>query len=218
MDLTEPRQRRTHKNSRHTGAVPEKRIVEPKTRIVACGVFRPVLRHLDLTRRYPGVAISFLPARLHLEPARLKQRMIQRLRAIERLGERPVCLYGRCFPEIEEVCRRFGAPRIEGEHCYEMLLGSERYHQLMEEGAGTYFLECELLSNFENYCMDPLELQDEEMREIMFQHYNKLYYLRQPDDPDLQEKASRVARFLNLSLDVGDVDYSHLKNKLLQLI
>ena len=107
---------------------------------------------------------------------------------------------------------------MPGHYCYEMLLGSERFKQLIEEMAGTYFAEKDLILHFQEYCVRPLELQDEEMRKYCFEHYKRLLYVRQPSDPDLVVQAGEVADFLELSLDISDVEYSHLEKNLIELI
>jgi hypothetical protein len=99
-----------------------------------------------------------------------------------------------------------------------MLLGTERFEQFMDETAGTYFLEKDLILNFREYCIEPLELDDEEMRECYFKHYRKLLYVRQPADPDLVSQAYELADFLELSLAVSDADYVHLEKSLIKLI
>jgi len=107
---------------------------------------------------------------------------------------------------------------VPGDYCYEMLLGAELFQQLIDDTAGTYFLEKELILNFEEYCMNPLELYDQEIRKYCFEHYRRLLYVRQPEDPDLTFQAGEIAKFLNLSLEIRDVDYSHLEKKLIKLI
>jgi hypothetical protein len=99
-----------------------------------------------------------------------------------------------------------------------MLLGTERFRQLIEEIAGTYFLERDLILHFQEYCLVPLELHDEEMRKSCFENYKRLLYVRQPSDPDLVSRAGELAKFLDLSLDVSDADYSHLERKLIELL
>ena len=99
-----------------------------------------------------------------------------------------------------------------------MFLGSERFNRLLEEDAGTYFVEKELILNFRAYCIEPLELYDEEMREQCFKHYNRLLYVRQPSDPDLIAGVSEIAEFLGLSLEIQDADYSHLAKRLSELL
>jgi len=108
--------------------------------------------------------------------------------------------------------------KVPGSHCYEMLLGSERFQKLVDETAGTYFLERELILNFEEYCIEPLELHDEEMRKCCFEHYQRLLYVRQPLDPDLVPNARELAEFLELSLDIVDADYWHLEKKLIDVM
>jgi len=88
----------------------------------------------------------------------------------------------------------------------------------MAKTAGTYFLESELIDNFREYCLEPLELYDSEIRKSFFKHYKKLMYVRQPSDPDLKASAGKLAAFLNLSLEIIDADYSHLNKRLVHLI
>jgi hypothetical protein len=99
-----------------------------------------------------------------------------------------------------------------------MLLGNDSYEQIMAETAGTYFLESELIANFREYCLEPLELYDSDIRESFFKHYKKLMYVRQPSDRDLKVAAGKLAGFLNLSLEIRDADYSHLNKRLIHLI
>ena len=188
------------------------------TRIIACEVFRAALNYLKLEDRYPGLRITYLPSRLHLKPLELKEHLLREVKKARRRDDRIICIYGDCFPEIGDFCKQHGIMKVRGVNCYEMLLGSERFKQLLDEVTGTYFIEEGLITNFEDYCMRPLELQDEEIRRQCFQHYERLLYIRQPSDPDLLSKASELAQFLGLSLEVDDVDYSYLEEELLKLL
>lgn len=188
------------------------------TRIIACAVFKPALEHLHLGSRYPDVRLTYLSPKLHLRPQELKDRLLKEIAAAQKRNERVICLYGDCFPGIDDFCQQQGAIKAPGHYCYEMLLGSERFRRLIDEMAGTYFLEKDLILNFEEYCMVPLELHDEEMRRYCFEHYRRLLYVRQPADPDLVPRAGELAEFLGLSLDISDADYSHLEKKLTELL
>ena len=188
------------------------------TRIIACAVFKLAVEHLQLERRYPNLRLTYLPSNLHLRPQGLKDRLLKEIASAQERNERVICLYGECFPGIDDSCQQHGAVKVPGHYCYEMLLGAERFRQLIEETAGTYFLEKDLILNFEECCMVPLELHDEEMRKYCFAHYRRLLYVRQPSDPDLASKAGELAEFLGLSLGTRDVDYSHLKRKIIELL
>jgi len=188
------------------------------TRIIACMVFQPALEHLRLEDRYPNLRLTYLPSNLHLRPQELKNRLLKEVTTAQKRNERVICLYGECFPSIDDFCQQHGVIKVTGHYCYEMLLGSERFRRLIEEMAGTYFAERDLILNFEEYCVRPLELRDEEMRKYCFQQYRRLLYVRQPSDPYLVPQAGEMAKFLELSLDISDADYSHLGKNLIKLI
>ena len=187
-------------------------------RIIACGVFKSALEHLKPESRYPDLRLTYLPSNLHLRPQELAKYLRKEIALAQRNKERVICLYGDCFPGIIGYCQRHGVVKVPGSHCWEMLLGSERYSRLIEEAAGTYFLEKDLILNFERNCIEPLELYDEEMRNCFFGNYQRLLYVRQPSDPNLMPKATKLAEFLELSLEIIDADYSHLEKELAELI
>ena len=188
------------------------------TRIIACKVFKSAIEALQLEELYTNLRLTYLSSNLHLRPQELKNRMLAEIKAAQKRNERVICLYGDCFPGIDDFCQEYGVTKVPGHYCYEMLLGSKRFSQLLNEMAGTYFAEKELIQNFEEYCVIPLELHDEEMKRYCFNQYRRLLYVRQPSDPDLVAQAGEVADFLGLSLDISDVDYSHLRKSLTGLL
>ena len=189
------------------------------TRIIACTVFKPAMEYLQLESRYPNLRLTYLPPKLHLKPQALKKRLLNEINAAQKRNERVICLYGDCFPGIDDFCQQHGVIKVPGHYCYEMLLGTERFQRLIEEMAGTYFAERELILHFEEYCVRPLELYDEEMRKYCFEHYKRLLYVRQPSDPNLLiSQAGEAAQFLELYLDISDADYSQLDKNLIELL
>jgi hypothetical protein len=198
-------------------SVPSTRLVAG-TRIIACAVFKPALEHLRLTRRYPQLRVTYLTSRLHNMPQELEKRLLKEVLLWRKRGERIVCLYGECFPDMNDFCRRLGLARVAGIHCDEILLGRERFQEIIHEVTGTYFLERDLIVNFGKYCRKPLELDDIEIREALFRHYRRLLYLRQPSDPDLTPRVCRIADFLGLRFETTDVDYSFLESQIIELM
>lgn len=188
------------------------------TRIIACAVFKPALEYLQLGKRYLNLRLTYLPPNLHLSPQELKNRLLKEITSAQKRNEWVICLYGECFPGTDDFCKQHMAIKVPGHYCYEMLLGNERFRQLINEMAGTYFAEKDLILNFEEYCVRPLELHDEEMRRYCFGQYRRLLYVRQPSDPNLVPRAGEVAEFLGLHLDISDVDYSHLEKNLIELL
>jgi hypothetical protein len=187
-------------------------------RIIACGVFRDALRQIEPQRFHRDVAITYVTPFLHNHPQKLKEEILHQIHLAQKAGDEVLCLYGRCYPELDDHLNEMGIPRIPGEHCYEILLGSKRFHAIIDEEAGTYFLEKDLVLNFPEYCMQPLELNDPLMRESYFQHYTRLAYIRQPFDPDtVMPHVYDISQFLKLKSIVIDADYAELTASLLRL-
>ena len=187
-------------------------------RIIACGVFYDALRQIEPQRFSQNVAITYINPCLHNYPQKLKEEILYQINLAKEAGGKILCLYGRCYPDLDDHLYKMGIPRVPGEHCYEILLGSRRFYALIDEEAGTYFIEKNLILNFFEYCVQPLELNNPLMRESFFQHYKRLVYIRQPFDSDnLIPGFREISQFLNLKPVVIDVDYSELKTKLIKL-
>ena len=188
------------------------------TRVIACGVFSPALEHLELDNRYPHVHVTFLPANLHLRPQQLEITLRKEITSARRRNEQVICLYGNCLPDMGSYCHHLGVVKVPGSHCFQMLLGNEEYQRIIEDIPGTYFLNSDLIVNFEEYCAEPLELYDDEIKGLVFENYERVLYLRQPSDPDLVSRAAELAEFLHLSFEIRDVDYAHLERLLSDLV
>ena len=194
----------------------EKKIMPPC--IIACNVFRSAMEHLGIRQRYPDLTLRYLPAHLHLQPVELRRRLLAEIDAARKLNQPVGCLYGHCFEDIEDILEKAGVPRIRTGHCFEILMGGDRYRRSIQDQAGTFFMEKELVENFEDYCWDPLELHDPQMRRWYFEHYRRVAYIRQPHDPDLTDQAQRIAGALDLELQILEADYKELELALNQLI
>ena len=187
-------------------------------RIIACGVFRDALRQIGPQHFHQNIFITYIAPASHNYPEKLKEEILHQIHLAQKAGDIILCLYGRCYPALDDHLYEMGIPRVPGEHCYEILLGSRRFHAIIDEEAGTYFVEKDLILNFPEYCIQPLELDDPLMRESYFRHYTRLAYIRQPLDPDtLITSVHDISRFLKLKPIVIDADYSELTKNLLRL-
>jgi len=186
--------------------------------IMSCGVFRSVLEELQLVERFPGLYVTYFPSNLHINPHELKKYLLKEIIASQKNNDRIICLYGECFPDIDILCKQYGVIKVEGHHCYEIFLGRRKFREIMDESAKTYFLEKDLVLNFEEYCVKPLELYDEGMKELFFKNYERLVYVRQPSDPDLIPTINSIADFLGLSVIIRDADYSNFEKAIIDLI
>ena len=75
-------------------------------RIIACAVFKPAIEYLQLERRYNNLRLTYLPSNLHLISQDLKNRLLEEITYAQKRNERVVCLYGNCFPGINDFCEQ----------------------------------------------------------------------------------------------------------------
>ena len=137
--------------------------------LVVCGILEPELTHV-LNRIKIPVRTVFLPPELHKYPSRLKEELESNLRNIEGLKG---VLYGKCFPGIDNMCKKYNASRIEGDTCYEMVAGST-FSRLLKEEPGTYFLLPTLCQKFEELTEGTGII---DMRSVFFKNYKRCVYL-----------------------------------------
>ncbi len=186
--------------------------------IITCGVFKPALDYIQLETRFPYIKITYLDSNLHLRPQELHEHLLAEFEACRQAGERIICLYGNCFAGINELCNEHGVTKVPGDFCHDILLGPDRFRSIIDEVAGTYFIEQEVIYNFDIHCREPLELDDSVMRSYCFEHYHRLMYVRQPTDPYILDRAEEIAHFLELALEIQEADYSYLEGKLIEYI
>lgn len=179
--------------------------------LIACDVYRSALRFIGVDAPGGDVDIIYLPAHLHLRPDRLRRELVDCLESVTGRRTCAGCLYGLCFPDIDTVLGARRIERIACGHCYEILLGRGAYTALTEAQPGTFFAEKSLIEDFDNLCRTPLELDDPEMRQLYFEHYRQVVYIRQPLDRNLIGPARGIAEMLGLAFVVAEADYTDLR-------
>jgi hypothetical protein len=134
----------------------------------------------------PGVEPVILDIALHLNPAKLRSRLLAEIAAIEQEGVDILLGYGLCGRALEGVVSqksRLILPRVDD--CVGALLGSRKRHQtFLVEQSGCYFLEPAWLGtelDIFNECTKGLERIPENRRSqiihMTLRHYTKLAVL-----------------------------------------
>jgi hypothetical protein len=172
-------------------------------------------------RRGWDVDIYGVSAMLHLYPVRIVEELTEKLRALRPRYERLVVVYGDCGTNgrLEPLLKEVGASQVRGPHCYEMLAGSDLFHQVSEERPGTFFLTDWLVRNFDRAVVRGLGLdRDPELKPMLFGNYEAVMFLRQVPSPRLAAKAEEIARYLGLPLEIADVGLAELEERLAELV
>jgi len=190
-----------------------------KTAFIMCGALaREVLDIID--RHGWDADVVGVPAIDHMYPERIAPDVKKRFLELREEYDRVVVVFGDCGSRgaVDALLERYGLERVAGPHCYEMY-GGETFHALMEEEPGTFFLTNFLVRGFRGTILKGLGLDRfPQLKEDYFRNYKRLVYLEQKQDPDLRERARKIADYLELPLEIRHTGYGLLEERLVALM
>ncbi|MBV9817882.1 MAG: DUF1638 domain-containing protein [Solirubrobacterales bacterium] len=180
--------------------------------IVSCGALALDVRSIARRRAW-DVEIVPVDALLHNRPERIPG-------VVADLRERHevVCLaYADCG--TGGALDALGLPRLAGEHCYDVLAGSEVARTLLAQEPGTYLLTDFLARTFAHTVRRELGLDRwPELREEYFRHYTRVVWLAQRPTDGTRACAQRAAEVLGLPLVERFVGLAGLERELERLL
>jgi hypothetical protein len=188
--------------------------------IIACGALAGHIRDIAARRGWP-VAVRSLPAVLHNRPQKIPI-LAERLVVSALSSGRVVALaYADCgsYGALDQLCARYGVPKLPGLHCYDVFAGAPRIEAMFEAEPGTYVLTDFLLRSFDRCVLAELGLDRyPELWDDYFGHYRRLVWLAQQPTPALQAEADRVAALFGLPLTRIDTGVGALEAALAELV
>jgi hypothetical protein len=193
---------------------------EVKTAFVICGALGREVKDI-VDRRGWDVDIYGVSALLHLYPSRIVDELRERLHDLRPRYDHLVVVYGDCGMggKLEPILDEYGAKRVRGPHCYEMLAGADLFERVSDERPGTFFLTDWLVRNFDRAVVRGLGLdRHPDLKSMLFGNYEAVLYLRQVPNPRLADKAEQIAAYLGLPLEINDVGLGELESRLADLM
>lgn len=175
----------------------------PTILVIACGALVRELRALVSANRWSQLDFTYLPAPLHNRPERIVPGILDVLRDRADDYDKILVGYGDCGTggrldaEIERLRAEesIDIERLPGDHCYEFLGGTTRFHELYEEELGTLFLTDYLARHFELLIWRGLGLADHpELLPLYFGNYRRVVLLSQTDDADALAELIEMGR------------------------
>jgi hypothetical protein len=187
--------------------------------VIGCGALARELLEIVRRNRIPGIRVECLPAILHNRPERIPAAVRQRLERASDFDQVFVA-YGDCGTggRLDRVLEEFGVERLPGAHCYQFLAGAEAFDLIHEEEPGTLYLTDYLARHFDRIVWRGLGLdRHPDLLDDYFGNYDRVVYLAQTDDPDLDDLARMAAARLGLRFQKRPVGYGDMEPALVAI-
>ena len=194
---------------------------EGRVLVIACGALAREIMTLKRQLGRNDMDLHCLPAIWHNTPQHIPEGVAARIRQARVQGyARIFVAYGDCGTggRLDAVLEREGVERLPGPHCYAFFTGTDRFMEGLEADARSFFLTDYLVRHFDRLVWQGMMLDAHpELVEDCFGNYEKLVYLAQEDDPELDRRAREAAARLGLAYERRLVGYGDLKAALAAL-
>lgn len=190
-----------------------------KMRVIACGAIAREVLAVCRQHGLDHVDLKCLPAIWHVYPDKIAPAMrIEVAKARAEGFERIFIGYAECGTrgELDSICAEEGIERIGGPHCYAFFSGIEAFLAKTDTEFTAFYLTDLITRQFEAFVIEPLKLDKHpELRDMVFGNYEKIVYLAQTEDAELQAKAKWAADYLGLAYEYRFTGYGDLTPALL---
>lgn len=189
-----------------------------KLRIIACGAIAREIIAVCVANRLDHISLTCLPAILHNHPDRIPGEIEREISEARNDGFAEILVgYADCGTGglLDAVCEKHGVRRLEGPHCYSFFTGNDTFTAQGDANMTSFFLTDFLARQFDAFVTRPLGLdRHPEMRDMYFGNYEKLVYLAQTDDAELDRRAQEAAGKLGLAYERRFTGFGDLANEL----
>ncbi|MCF8468420.1 MAG: DUF1638 domain-containing protein, partial [Sneathiella sp.] len=192
----------------------------PKTLLIACGALAEETLAVLAANNWDHVEVTCLPAKLHNRPALIPDAMRVKIHENRDRFDRILALYGDCGTGglLDKMLLEEDVERIAGAHCYEFYTGAKTFEAIADAEPATFYLTDFLARHFDRLIFEGLGIdRHPELLPLYFGNYEKLLYISQIENSDLQEKARAAADRLSLNYEyrftglTGLTDFLKLK-------
>jgi hypothetical protein len=178
--------------------------------LIACGALGREVVQLIEWNGWRHLDVAAIPAKLHHRPEEIPEAVRAKIHAARdgSLGNRYdkiYVLYGDCGTGglLDRVLEEEGGvERIPGPHCFSFFAGNMDFAKRAENEITTFYLTDFFCRHFESIVWKAIGLDRRaDMVSFVFGNYEKLVFLAQSEDPDLEQKAQEIAERLGLTYE-----------------
>lgn len=181
--------------------------------LIGCGaVAREVLAVIEHSGLH-HLELKCLPAELHMQPEAITDAVKQMIDRHRNDYADIFVIYGDCGTggQLDAMLAAEGVQRIAGPHCYSFFTGNDIFTAAAENELGTFYLTDFLARQFDSFVIKPLGLDRwPELASSYFGNYDKLVFLAQCDDAELDQRAEAAAIKLGLRYERRFTGYGDL--------
>ena len=186
---------------------------EGGTLLIACGALAREITALMEINRWEAFTVTCLPAIWHNTPEKIPEGVRAKIHEGRDKYDRMLVLYGDCGTGglLDKVLEEEGVQRIDGPHCYSFFSGNDVFADRHADDIATFFLTDYLARHFDHLVWQGLGLDHHpELLPMYFGNYDKLVYLAQIEDPELDQMARAAADKLGLRYEFRMTGYGDL--------
>ncbi|NLF92560.1 MAG: DUF1638 domain-containing protein, partial [Oligosphaeraceae bacterium] len=187
--------------------------MNPSTIWLSCGVLKAEMEQLHRDGQIRG-ELRFLDSMLHMDPQQLQAVLGAELTELDAKGSRVVLVYGDCCSRMLDLVRQFGINRVSAINCAQMLVGRNRYRELMRDQA--FMLLPEWAQRWKEILQGELGLHAEVACDLMRENRRELVYLDTAVAPVPWQAIEECAAYTGLPWRVEKVTLDPLLALLLQ--
>ncbi len=188
-----------------------------KILVLACGALAKEILDIFETNKLDHLELHCLPANLHLFPEKITSAVREAVIKYRPQYQDIFVAYADCGTggQLKTACNEMGIQMIEGPHCYSFFDGNFAFEQRQEDELTAFYLTDFLVRQFDAFVWKPMGFDKHpELISMMFGNYEKLIYLAQSQDPELDKKAEESAQKLGLTYERRMTGYGDLETTL----
>lgn len=187
---------------------------DEKLLVIACGMIAREVLAVKEQLALDHLELTCLPAEFHYYPDRIPPAMDKAISEAKAEGYKNIFIgYADCGTGglLDAVCEKHGVERMAGAHCFAFYQGVAAFEDAGDRDMLAFYMTDFLCRQFDAFFIKPLGLdRHPELAKDYFGNYEKLVYLAQTDNPELDKVAERAAEMLGLDYEKRLTGYGDL--------
>ncbi len=185
--------------------------------LLACGALAREILALIKVNDWTHMDLQCLPANLHLTPEKIPDAVEAVVVQARDTYDEIFVVYADCGTGglLQARCDELGVQMAEGPHCYSFFEGNDVFAAHADTEFTSFYLTDFLVRQFDSFVWKPMGLdRHPQLRDMLFGNYEKLVYLAQTNQPDLDRLAEEAAKRLGLAYERRYTGYGDLTAEL----